>query len=141
SETANGTVSSSDAATSVGAHFIAPSDEDAPKNSKSSKPKKGKKNAVLTRAGFEKNIAEHIAQMPDTTILVLLLDETLEASNPLVKAAEKYGKVFQNTVPKGAALEHWITERAKSIGVQITPEAVALLANFIGGHRRLVAHE
>src|SRR5205823_14352480 len=53
SETANGTMSSPDTATSVGAHFIAPSDDDAPKNTKSSKPKKSKKNAALTRAGFE----------------------------------------------------------------------------------------
>jgi DNA polymerase III subunit delta len=141
SETASGTVLPSDSNLSVGAQGIAPSDEDTPKNTKSSKSKKGKKNTALTRAGFEKNLAEHIAQMPDTTILVLLLDETLEASNPLVKAAEKYGKVIQNTVPKGAALESWITKRAKSIGIQIMPDAVALLANFIGGHPRLLATE
>lgn len=141
SETASGIVSSSDATISAGSPFTAPSNEDTAKNTRSSKTKKGKKNAASTRAGFEKGLAEHIAQMPDTTVLVLLVDEALEASNPLVKAAEKYGKVIQNTIPKGAALEQWITKRAKSIGIQITPEAVALLANFIGGHPRLLANE
>jgi DNA polymerase III subunit delta len=146
SETANGTASSSDTpgdpGTFVGAQSIASSDqEDVPKSGKSSKAKKSKKNAALTRAGFEKALAEHIAQMPDTTVLVLLADEVLEASNPLVKAAEKYGKVIQNTVPKGATLESWIAKRAKSIGIQITPEAVTLLANFIGSQPRLLANE
>src|SRR5436309_11725552 len=46
SETANGAGVSSDSATSLGAHFIAPSDSDegAPKNAKGSKIKKSKKN-------------------------------------------------------------------------------------------------
>ncbi len=96
---------------------------------------------MLTRAAFEKALAEHIAQMPQETVFILLLEETLEASNPLVKAAEKYGKVLQHTVPKGAALENWITKRAKSINVAITKDATALLANFIGNNLRLLANE
>jgi len=103
--------------------------------------KKGGKNAALTRAGFEKALAEHVALMPETTVLVLLINEALEATNPLLKAAEKYGKIMRSTLPKGAALETWITKRASSVGVQIMPDAVKLLANFIGGHLRLLANE
>jgi DNA polymerase-3 subunit delta len=126
----------------VGAQFIAPTNEESPtKTGKSSKTKKSKKNAAVTRAGFEKGLAEHIAQMPDTTVLVLLVDEALEANNPLVKAAEKHGKAILSTVPKGAALENWIARRAKTIGTTITPEAIKLLANFIGGQPRLLANE
>jgi len=44
-------------------------------------------------------------------------------------------------LPKGAALESWISKRVKSIGVTITPEAVAMLANFIGNQLRLLANE
>jgi DNA polymerase III subunit delta len=132
------------AAPDVGAQFIAPSNsnEESPtKTGKGKKTKKSKKNAAGTRADFEKGLAEHIAQMPNTTVLVLLVDEALEVNNPLVKAAEKYGKAILSTVPKGASLENWIARRAKAIGTTITPEAVKLLANFMGGHPRLLANE
>lgn len=108
---------------------------------KAKKGKKGSKNSALTRAGFEKALAEHIALMPETTVLVVLVDEALEDSNALVKAAEKHGKAIQNKLPKGAALTSWLTKRARSMDVNITPEAVSLLANFIGNHLRLQANE
>lgn len=117
------------------------SGEDTARAGKSKKGKKGSKNSALTRAGFEKALAEHIALMPETTVLVVLVDEALESTNPLVKAAEKHGKAIQNMLPKGAALTSWITKRAKSMDVKITPEAVSLLANFIGNHLRLLANE
>jgi DNA polymerase-3 subunit delta len=79
--------------------------------------------------------------MPETTILVVLVEEALEASNPLLKAAEKYGKIVQSTLPKGSALEQWINKRARNAGVKITPEATSLLANFIGNNLRLLANE
>ena len=46
------------------------------------KGKKGKKakSAVLTRAGFEKALAEHVAQMPEATVLVALVDEPLDSA-------------------------------------------------------------
>lgn len=108
---------------------------------KARKGKRGSKSKVLTRAAFEKELAEHIAQMPETTVLIVLTEETLEAGNPLVKAAEKHGKALQNVVPKGAALENWITKRAKSLDVSITKDAAHLLTNFIGNNLRLLANE
>ncbi len=115
--------------------------ESTTKGGKAKKGKKGSKSTALTRAGFEKALAEHIPVLPETTVLVLLVDEALEATNPLVKAAEKHGKVIQSTQPKGTALTSWITKRAKSIDVKITPEASTLLANFIGNQLRLLANE
>jgi len=112
----------------------------AAKGGKGKKAKKSKSTS-LSRAGFEKALAEHISVMPDTTVLVLLVDEVIDAANPLVKAAEKHGKVFQYTLPKGAALESWITKRAKSNGVKVSPEATSLLANFIGNHLRMLSNE
>lgn len=115
--------------------------EDAPKGGKGKKGRKSAKAATLSRAGFEKALAEHVAVLPETTVLVLLVDEALDAANPLVKAAEKHGKVIQSTVPKGAALEKWINARAKQIHVKIAPDAVKLLADFTGNHLRLLANE
>lgn len=111
------------------------------KSSKSRKGKKGRKNRPESRAGFEKGLAEYSSQLPETTVLIVLVDEELPASSPLLKAAEAYGKVIQCTLPKGAALETWISRRATSLGVKISSEATTLLANFIGNQLRLLANE
>jgi len=107
------------------------------------KPKKNKKSKSSSdsRSGFEKALAEYAAHLPDTTVLILLLDDELPASSPLLKAAQEHGKVIQCTLPKGAALESWIGKHAHSAGVKITPEAVTLLANFIGNQLRMLANE
>ncbi|HLJ32807.1 MAG TPA: DNA polymerase III subunit delta [Ktedonobacteraceae bacterium] len=111
------------------------------KGGKAKKGKKSGKNNSATRAGFEKELAEFIPVMPQETVLIVLLDELLDAKNVLYKTAEQHGKIIQSTLPKGAAVESWITKRARAIGVSITPEAAALLANFIGNQLRLLANE
>ncbi len=110
----------------------------------SGKPKKGKKgskNRAETRAGFEKRLADYVPQLPETTVLIVLTDEELSSSSPLLKAAEEHGKVIQCTLPKGAAVETWINKRAISLGVKITSDATSILANFIGNQLRLLANE
>lgn len=128
------------AATEAAAKPAIEAETTATKGGKGKRSKKSKATA-LTRAGFEKALAEHVPSMPDTTVLVLLVDEIIDAANPLVKVAEKHGKVFQYTLPKGVALEGWITKRVKSTGVKISSEATTLLANFIGNHLRLLSNE
>src|SRR5579859_3143318 len=100
------------------------------KETPADKPKKGKKgskNAAESRGGFEKGLAEYIARLPATTTLIVLIDEEMSASSPLLKAAQEHGKVIQCTLPKGAALESWIAKRAQGLGVKITPDATSLL--------------
>ncbi len=111
------------------------------KSGKSKKSKKGSKNSSESRASFEKGLAQYIPHLPESTVLVVLVDEELPSSSPLLKAAEEHGKVIRCTLPKGAALETWISKRAAGLGVQITPEAAATLANFIGNQLRLLANE
>jgi len=109
---------------------------------KTRKGKKAGKGGTVGRAGFEKALAEYIPLLPDTTVLVVLVDEVLDASNPLLKAAKTHGTaIYYSSLPKGAALESWIGKRAKSIGVTIRPDAAAMLANFIGSQLRLLANE
>ena len=108
---------------------------------KTRKGKKAGKGGTVGRAGFEKALVEYIPLLPDTTVLVVLVDEMLDASNPLLKAAKTHGTAIHSTLPKGAALESWIGKRAKSIGVTIRPDAAAMLANFIGSQLRLLANE
>jgi DNA polymerase-3 subunit delta len=115
--------------------------DDAEKTGKGKRGKKSSKNTTQTRVGFEKALAAYLPTMPETTVFILLVDEVLDASNALVKVAAKHGKVTQSMLPKGAALENWITKRAKGKGVKIAPDATSLLANFIGNHLRLLANE
>src|SRR6266496_4460349 len=108
------------------------------------KAKKGKRSGkgnTESRASFEKGLAEYIPHMPDTSVLIVLVDELLDANNPLLKAAGEHGKVNQSTLPRGGALESWISKRAKSLGVTIDGDAATLLANFIGNQLRLLANE
>ncbi|GHO43655.1 DNA polymerase III subunit delta [Ktedonospora formicarum] len=115
--------------------------EESTKSAKGKRGKKGSKGGALTRAGFEKALAEHISQMPESTVLILLVDEALDKAHVLVKAADQHGKTIQSTQPKGAQLERWIAAQAKELGVKIAPDACALLANFIGNQLRLLANE
>src|SRR5215472_10494108 len=105
------------------------------------KSKKGGKSSTSSRAGFEKALAEYIPLLPDSTVLVVLVDEVLDANNPLLKAAQVNGQIILSMLPKGAALESWISKRARSIGVTISPDATSMLANFIGSQLRLLANE
>ncbi len=105
------------------------------------KSKKSARSASQTRAGFEKGLAACVAQLPDSCVLIVLVDEALDASNALLTAAARHGEVVLSTLPRGAAVRGWITQRAKSLGVSIQPEAAALLADFIGNQLRLLANE
>jgi DNA polymerase III subunit delta len=111
------------------------------KGGKAKKAKKSARSGTQSRAGFEKGLAAYVAQLPDTCVLIVLVDEELDANNALLKAAAQFGTVVQCMLPKGAAIKSWITRRAKGRGVTITPEAAALLADFIGNQLRLLANE
>jgi len=123
--------------------IVTTADEAAPssKGGKAKKSKKSAKNNTETRAGFEKGLAEYIPSMPDSAVLILLIDEVLDSNNILVKAASEHGQIIQSTLPKGLAIESWLKKRAQSIGVTLSPDAAALLANLIGNQLRLLANE
>jgi DNA polymerase-3 subunit delta len=112
-----------------------------PETATKGRKKKSSKSAAESRAGFEKGLTEAIPTMPDTTVLIVLLDEELLASSPLLKVANEHGQMIQSTLPKGAALESWIRKRVQGTGGKITSEAATLLANFIGNQLRLLANE
>jgi DNA polymerase-3 subunit delta len=106
--------------------------------------KKGSKksrSASADAAAFIAGLAEFLPNLPETTTLVILADEALEAGHPLMQAAKQSGKVRQFTTPTGTALEHWIDERAKRLGNTITTEACKMLALYAGHDLRLLASE
>ncbi|SRR6266568_4442189 len=108
---------------------------------KTKKGKKRGKGSADSRASFEKGLAAYILHIPDSAVLIVLVDEVLDANNLLLKAAGERGNVIQSTLPRGAALENWISKRARNLGVSIERNAATLLANFIGSQLRLLANE
>lgn len=115
--------------------------ESAPAAATKGRKKKGGKGGSESRASFEKGLALAASDLPETTVLIVLVDEELPASSALLRAAEASGTIIQCTLPKGVALETWLRKRAQALGVKIDPEAVSLLSDFIGNQLRLLANE
>jgi DNA polymerase-3 subunit delta len=111
------------------------------KRGKGRKSARAQKGRTLSRADFEQGMVAFLPTMPESTILILLLDEALEARHPLVEAARTHGQEIKSMLPRGPALESWIEQRASLLKVRITREATALLANFIGSQTRMLANE
>lgn len=104
------------------------------------KKAKGSSNGSDPKA-FAQGLADCAAALPETTTLVVLTDEALEAGNPLVKAAERHGRARLFAPPKGAQLEDWIARRAAGHGAKMARDAAHLLAQEVGDDLRLLAHE
>lgn len=78
------------------------------------------------------DVDSYIRQMTQTTVLVLV-DEELKGTNPLLKKISSLAEVRTFPALRGKDLKAWIRQRAKAGGGTITPEAVNLLAELIGG--------
>jgi DNA polymerase-3 subunit delta len=82
--------------------------------------------------GEWEGLASYIKQMPETTVLVLV-DEEVKGNNPLLKKLSPLAEVRTFPLLRGKELKTWIQQRAKAEGGDITPQAVNLLAELIGG--------
>ncbi len=90
---------------------------------------------------FTEALARQVPQLPESTLLVVVAGETLDASNPLVKAAKSYGTIHVYNSPRGAELESWLINRARMEQRELTREAARLLARDSGDSLRSVAVE
>ncbi len=77
-------------------------------------------------------LTSYIEHMPETTVLVLV-DEEVKGSNPLLKKISPLAEVRTFPLLKREALKDWIRQRVKRESGNITPQAVHLLAELIGG--------
>jgi DNA polymerase-3 subunit delta len=88
---------------------------------------------VKGRAKVDPSVTEAFAavlgSVPDTTVLILVERGGVAKNNALLKAASRYGKVEEYLPPKGAALERWIANHGKELGIKVTPGAQAALAS------------
>jgi len=98
---------------------------------KQSKPRSGKGKSGNGLGEWE-GLASYIEQMPETTVL-MLVDEEVKGSNPLLKKISPLAEVKTFPLLRGKDLKGWIRQRVKKEGGDITPQAVDLLAELIGG--------
>jgi len=87
-----------------------------------------------------KLIADHIGNLPESTILVLV-DSSVSGHNPLFKGLTGKGEVRSFPWLRGAKLRQWIQNRVKAEGSRISPPAVELLARMVGSNLWIVASE
>jgi DNA polymerase-3 subunit delta len=78
------------------------------------------------------DLDSYIKRMPETTVLVLV-DEEVKGQNPLLKKLSPVAEVRTFPLLRGRDLRAWIQQRVKEEGGGITPKAVNLLAELIGG--------
>lgn len=105
-----------------------------------SKGKRAKSSGPSPRA-FADGLAQCAATLPPTTTLVVIVPEELEASNPLVKAAQQHGKVRLCKPLRGTQLENWLQKRAAAADAKLPPDAVRALVAATGEDMRVLASE
>ena len=98
---------------------------------KQGKPRSGKGKSRNGLGEWE-GLDSYIKQMPETTVLVLV-DEEVKGQNPLLKKLSPLAEVKIFPLLRGRDLKVWIRQRVKAEGGDITPQAVNLLAELIGG--------
>jgi len=82
--------------------------------------------------GEWEDLDSYIKQMPETTVL-MLVDEEVNGHNPLLKKISPLAEVRTFPLLRSRDLKDWIRQRVKAEGADITPQAVNLLAELIGG--------
>jgi DNA polymerase-3 subunit delta len=98
---------------------------------KQSRPRSGKGKSGNGLGEWE-GLASYIKQMPETTVL-MLVDEEVKGNNPLLKKLSSLAEVRAFPLLRDRDLKAWIRQRVKEGGGDITPQAVNLLAELIGG--------
>jgi DNA polymerase-3 subunit delta len=98
---------------------------------KQSKPRTGKGKSGDGLGEWE-GLASYIKQMSETTVL-MLVDGEVKGQNPLLKKLSPLAEVRTFPLLRGRDLKAWIQQRVREEGGDITPQAVNLLAELIGG--------
>jgi len=95
------------------------------------------------KLGEWQDIVSYIKQMPPTTVLVLidLIDSKKGSNNPLLKKLSPLAEVRAFSLLRGKSLRTWIRQRVTSEDGSITPQAVNLLAELIGGNLWAMSNE
>ena len=101
-------------------------------------PSQGRSQPAKGARRYESKLKEwqgmdsYIERMPKTTVLILV-DGNIKGPNPLLKKLSPLAEVKRFPLLQGKNLRTWIEHRVIEEEGSITPQAVSLLVNFIGG--------
>lgn len=100
-------------------------EEGAPRaEEKADRPARGRGKAD---AGLAEQFSQVLAAVPASTVLILVERGSVNKNSSLLKAAGRYGKVEEYQPLRGMALERWIADRGKLLGIRLTPGAASML--------------
>ena len=83
-------------------------------------------------SGAWTQLAEAVPALPDTTVLIFV-DGDVQQNNPLLRSLSEHCAVHREATPDAQALLQWIKGRAEDKGSSITPPAMQVLAELVGG--------
>ena len=99
---------------------------------KQRRPRSRQKGKSGNGLGEWEGLASYIGQMPETTVL-MLVDGEVKGQNALLKKLAPLAEVRTFPLLRGRSLQVWIQQRVREEGGDITPRAVKLLSELIGG--------
>ena len=99
-----------------------------------------KTTSVSTRQDESKSLGEYLGKIPDSTVLVLI-DGKIKSQNPLFRELSAKAKVMSFPLLRDTKLHQWIQKCVGEKGGSISPQAVDLLARFVGGNLWIMANE
>ena len=79
-------------------------------------------------------------EMPPSTLLVFM-ESSLSRRNPLLQKLQPVVHAQELPTPSGEGLARWVRNRVTEKGAQITPGAISLLTQLVGGNLRTVDNE
>ena len=87
---------------------------------------------AASAAGAWSQLADAVPTLPDTTLLIFI-DGEVQQSNPLLRNLSECCTIHREATPNAQALLQWIKRRAEDKGSSITPPAMQVLAELVGG--------
>ena len=87
--------------------------------------------ATAAGAGWTQ-LTDAVPSLPDTTVLIFV-DGEVQQNNPLLRSLSEQCTVHREATPNAQALLQWIKQRAEDKGSSITPPAMQVLAELVGG--------
>ncbi len=98
------------------------------------------KRAAKPRDSEWQSFKEYLNRMPGSTVLILT-DGALKRGNSMLADVAMLAKVQEFKPLKGVQLRNWMQARAKSLGCTISPPALQLLSELVGGNLGLLSIE
>ncbi len=87
---------------------------------------------AASASGVWTQLADSVPSLPTTTLLIFV-DGDVQQSNPLLRSLSEHCTIHRETTPNGQALLQWIKGRAEDKGSSITPPAMQVMAELVGG--------